>query len=145
MVYGRVYAIRSHQTTDIYIGSTEQILCKRMSDHRKDYKRYLNYGIYDITSIEILKHEDAYIELIYEGEFESKYALKRKEGEYQRSMDCVNRCVAGQTQQESKQKYRENKNFKQKITCECGSIICIGAKSLHLKSIKHQLFLQNSK
>lgn len=106
MVYGRVYAIRSHQTTDIYIGSTKQILCKRMSDHRRDYKRYLNKTFGYITSYELLKHEDAYIELIYEGEFESQNALERKEGEYQREMDCVNKLIAGRTQ---KERYNDNK------------------------------------
>ena len=106
MVYGRVYSIRSHQTTDIYIGSTKQILCKRMSDHWRDYRRYLNKNIKYLTSFELLKFTDAYIELIYEGEFESQNALERKEGEYQREMDCVNKVISGRTQKEY---YEENK------------------------------------
>jgi hypothetical protein len=106
MVFGRVFTIRSHQTTDIYIGSTKQILCKRMSDHWRDYRRYLNKNIKYLTSFELLKFADAYIELIYEGEFESQNALERKEGEYQREMDCVNKVIAGRTQKEY---YEENK------------------------------------
>jgi hypothetical protein len=106
MVYGRVYSIRSHQTTDIYIGSTTQILSKRMADHRSNYKKYLN-GTFDyVSSFEILQYKDCYIELLFEGEFESKNALDRKEGEYQREMNCVNKNIAGRT---PKERYEENK------------------------------------
>jgi hypothetical protein len=107
MVYGRVYSIRSHQTTDIYIGSTTQILCKRMVDHRYGYKYYLNKKSKYVSSYEILKHEDAYIELIYEGEFESKNALTKKEGEYIRDMDCVNKRIEGRTQKEWHEEHKE--------------------------------------
>jgi hypothetical protein len=121
MVYGRVYSIRSHQTPDIYIGSTIQTLSRRMAYHRADYKAYLNEKQHYISSYEILQYNDAYIELLFEGEFESKNALQKKEGEYQREMDCVNKQIAGRTQQEyyednkehiveyQKQYYEENK------------------------------------
>jgi len=121
MVYGRVYSIRSHQTDDIYIGSTIQTLSQRMTDHRADYKQYLNKNPRYVTSYEILQYNDAYIELLFEGEFESRNALDRKEGEYQRSMDCVNKRIEGRTKQEhyednkeeilvkNKQYYKENK------------------------------------
>jgi hypothetical protein len=109
MVYGRVYSIRSHQTTDIYIGSTTQILCKRMADHRAGYKQYIkkNKKYHYITSFEILKHADAYIELIYEEEFESKNALAKKEGDYIRQLDCVNKKIEGRTKQEYKEDNKE--------------------------------------
>ena len=61
MVYGRVYTIRSHQTDDIYIGSTTQTLSQRMTDHRKNYKQYLDKKRNYITSYEIVQYEDAYI------------------------------------------------------------------------------------
>jgi hypothetical protein len=111
MVYGRVYSIRSHQTTDIYIGSTTQILCKRMADHRRNYKQYLNKKQHYITSYEIVKYEDAYIELLFEGEFESIDALRKKEGDCQRSMKCVNQLIAGRT---PKEHYEENTNLYKK-------------------------------
>ena len=108
MVYGRVYSLRTHQSPNIYIGSTTQILCKRMSDHRKDYKRFLNTSAEYVSSYEIIRYEDAYIELIFEGEFESVNALRKKEGEYQREMDCVNKNIAGRTAEE----YREDNKEK---------------------------------
>jgi hypothetical protein len=121
MVYGRVYAIRSHQTTDIYIGSTKQILSKRMSDHRKEQKLYLKTNKKYMTSFDIIKYKDAYIEILFEGEFESINALRAKEGEYIREMECINKRIEGRTQQEyyednkphileeAKEYYRENK------------------------------------
>jgi hypothetical protein len=42
---GKVYAIRSHQTDEVYIGSTVERLSARMSKHRADYKRYGNLDI----------------------------------------------------------------------------------------------------
>ena len=105
MVFGRAYAIRSHQTKDLYIGSTTQTLSMRMARHRCVYKRYLNQAYHYVTSFEILQYE-SYIELLFKGEFESKDELRKKEVEYIREMECVNRCVAGRTQQEY---YEENK------------------------------------
>ena len=106
MVFGRVYSIRSNQTKDIYIGSTTQPLSKRMVNHRTSYKVYLDKKQHYITSFEIIKHGDAYIELVFEGEFESKDELRKKEGEYQREMNCVNKKIEGRTRKEY---YDENK------------------------------------
>jgi hypothetical protein len=171
MVFGRIYTLRSHQTTDIYIGSTTQTLSQRMTDHRKNYKSYLNGTFAYITSYEILQYEDAYIELLFEGEFESKYALKQKEGKYQREMDCVNKHIAGRTKQEYEEEHKEQKkesgkryrnkhqySIKQyfiknketiskqrstKIKCECGSTICKGDILKHKQTQKHQRFIQS--
>lgn len=107
MVYGRVYSIRSHQTSEIYIGSTTQILCKRMSDHRNDYVQYLNKNRNFVSSFEIMQYNDAYIELLFQGEFESGDFLRKKEGEYIREMDCVNKNIAGRTKQEYRVENRE--------------------------------------
>ena len=32
---GKIYCIRSHQTDNIYIGSTTQKLCVRMAEHKR--------------------------------------------------------------------------------------------------------------
>ncbi len=176
MIFGRVYSIRSHQTNDIYIGSTTQLLSKRMVNHRDNYKQYLRTKKMYVSSFEILKYNDAFIELIFEGEFESKDALRKYEGQSIREHECVNKRIAGRTRQEydidnkdhllevSKNYKEKNKERilqvqkkygdthkeqkaeyrKQKITCECGSIICIGDKSTHFKTKKHQAFLHDS-
>jgi hypothetical protein len=71
-----------------------------MSDHRSDYKNYLDGKHNYVSSYEILKHGDAYIELIYEGEFESKSEMQKREGQEIRETNCVNKYIAGRTYQE---------------------------------------------
>jgi len=114
MVYGYVYSLRTHQTPDIYIGSTTQSLSRRISNHRNCYKQYSTEkkGNY-VSSYEIVKYGDAYIELEFEGEFESKNALHRKEGEYIREKNCVNKRIEGRTKQEYAKDNKEHiSNYK---------------------------------
>lgn len=102
-----IYAIRSHKTDKIYIGSTCTPLYKRFYEHKKKYKAWLNDNTkYYTTSYEILKFDDAYIELYEEYPCENKKQLHRKEGEVIRAVDCVNKMVAGRTYKEY---YNENK------------------------------------
>jgi len=49
-----------------------------MSSQRNSHKKYLNKTQHYITSFKILHYKDAYIELLFEGEFESKDALRKK-------------------------------------------------------------------
>ena len=37
-----IYTIRSPYTNKFYIGSTTQILCKRLANHKSNYNSYLN-------------------------------------------------------------------------------------------------------
>ena len=59
----KIYTIRSPQTDKYYIGSTTQILCKRLTNHKTDYDRYLKGIYYNIRSFKIIELGDAYIEL----------------------------------------------------------------------------------
>src|SRR2546430_243205 len=77
---GKIYAIRSYQTDSVYYGSTTQTLTERLSLHKSDYKRYLNGNFHFITSFEILKYDDCYIELVEEYPCESKNELEKREG-----------------------------------------------------------------
>lgn len=93
-----IYTIRSHQTTKYYIGSTTQTLSRRLSEHIRDYKKYLNNTKY-ISSCEILKYSDYYIELLLAYPCNNKDELRRKEGELirQYKSDLVNIFIAGRT------------------------------------------------
>ena len=104
---GSIYVIRSHQTTDIYIGSTIQLLCQRMASHKRDYKKWIQGEYHNVSSFDILKYDDAYIELIEEGIFESKQLLHAKEGHYIRTMDCVNKNIPCRTQIEWREDNKE--------------------------------------
>jgi hypothetical protein len=113
---GKIYSIRSHQTDKYYIGSTCLGLCQRLHKHRKNYKSYLNDKGNYISSIEILKYEDHYIELLEDFSCKSKRELEKREGELQRQYknDIVNNYYAHNTPEQLKEQqkiYQEiNKN-----------------------------------
>ena len=103
---GKVYAIRSHQTEQVYIGSTVERLSARMSKHRSDYKRYKAGKVRDITSFKMLDYPDAYIELLEKHPCLCREELERLEGQYIRAEpNSVNKIVPGRTQAEY---YRDN-------------------------------------
>lgn len=97
---GKIYALRTHQSNEIYIGSTCSPLYKRLYQHKTNYNNWLNGKMHYITSYEILKYDDVYIDLIEEYPCENKLQLRKKEGEYQREMDCINKNIAGRTNKE---------------------------------------------
>ncbi len=112
---GKIYSIRSHQTEQIYIGSTTQPLSKRLYEHRQKYRRYKNTGKGGyITSFEILQHEDHYIELVEDCPCDTRQQLVRREGQVIREYNCVNKLIAGRT----KKQYREDNKDKIKQYCE---------------------------
>ena len=93
---GKIYSIRTHQTDIVYIGSTTQELSVRMAGHRRNYRSHLRGKGNGSSSIEILKYEDSYIELIEKCPCVDKSELHRKEGEIIRLTDnAVNKRVAG--------------------------------------------------
>ena len=96
---GKIYAIRSHQTDKIYVGSTcKKYLSGRMSGHLCEYKRYLDADKFTgSVSYEILTHGDAYIELLESYPCDTKDELLSREGHYIRTLDCVNKNIAGRT------------------------------------------------
>lgn len=90
---GKIYAIRSYKTDDIYIGSTIMTLSKRMAKHRV-MKTF-------VSSQLILEHGDAYIELIELCPCNSKEELEKREGELIRATpNTVNMKIAGRTRDE---------------------------------------------
>jgi hypothetical protein len=98
---GFIYIIRSHQTDDVYYGSTTRMLCIRMAEHRRDYKNWLKgTRKYNNSSFNIIQYDDAYIELVDEIEFSNKQELKAREGQYIRENNCVNKCIPCRTNKE---------------------------------------------
>lgn len=85
---GKIYAICSFKTDKIYIGKTIQPLHKRFYQHMDSFRR----GNMECSSSEIIKHGDAYIELIEQYPSCSKTQLTKKENEHIRKNKdiCVN-------------------------------------------------------
>lgn len=109
---GKIYAIRSHQTTNIYIGSTTRPLSQRLGKHRYCYNNNLNK-----SSMHILKYPDYYIELIETFACNSKDELEKKEGEYIRQFKdiCVNVIYPQRTPAEYYEDHKDEiKEYKKK-------------------------------
>lgn len=107
-----VYAIRSHQTDKFYIGSTRTPMYKRMSQHRRNYKQWCSDNTQKyVSSYEIVKYDDAYIELIEECPCENAAQLHKKEGEHIRLNHdmCVNIVIAGRKWDDY---YKDNKEHR---------------------------------
>ena len=96
----KIYKIWSPQTEQIYIGATVQSLSKRMAEHRKPLSTTSSSKI-------IINLGDAKIELIEEFPCNNKMESDKKEGEYIRNLDCVNKQIAGRTGKEWRE---DNKN-----------------------------------
>jgi hypothetical protein len=106
---GKIYAIRSYLTDKIYIGSTCDLLHKRLYGHKKDNERDR------VTkSKEIIDLGDAYIELIENYPCKDRNELVAREGHHIRSNNCVNKKVEGRTRKEIQKAYNDANKEKRK-------------------------------
>jgi len=118
---GKIYSIRSYSTDKFYIGSTIQPLHKRLYHHKKDYVRFsINNKYHYVSSFEIIKLDDCYIELLEEYKCENKNQLNRREGEMIRKYKdmCVNKYIAGRTDKEYSSDNKEKINLNSKVYYE---------------------------
>ena len=84
----KIYVIKSPNTDKIYIGSTIQSLKKRFGDHYSFYNNNTN----NTSSKEIIKCNDAYIELLEQYKCNNEYELRLRENYYIKinKNNCVN-------------------------------------------------------
>jgi hypothetical protein len=156
----KIYSIRSFQTEKIYIGSTCQPLQYRFHEHKRNYKGFLMGKRNYTSSQEILKYGDAYIELIHETPCNSRMELAKYEGQFIRSMNCVNKQIEGRTNRERyydnqeerkeygkkyyyKNKKEINKKKCKKYICICGKTATAVHKNRHDKTKKHRQYIFN--
>ena len=104
---GKIYKIRNEITDDIYVGSTCNLLCKRMVQHRAYHanQKYRNIRLYKLMNE--IGVEEFHIELIELFPCSSKDELRAREGHFIRSMGNLNHKIGGRTQQEY---YADNKD-----------------------------------
>ena len=121
---GKIYKIVSDLTDKIYIGSTCQPLCKRISKHRNNFKSFKEgkYGLN--TSFEIIKLGNYFIVLIENVECDNKEQLFARERYYieLHKDNCVNKYIPTRSIKEwtddnkaDRKKYQEKYYFGLKI------------------------------
>jgi len=158
----KIYRIVDNSTGLQYIGSTTQPLAKRLFEHRKNYRTWVNKdrptgtSSYYMTSFEILEGGNETIEIIEKCDVSSRDELRAREGHWIRELECVNKLVAGRTRQEwlaanredilaqRKEYYEANKEAisarqkkwkRETVRCEiCGSTVTKGNYSTHKKA-----------
>jgi hypothetical protein len=150
----KVYLLRSHNTDKVYVGTTTRKLSDRFSEHKHRTKHY------NCSSKEIFEYGDCYIELYKKYPCNDKEELRQIEGEVIRELDCVNKIIAGRTDEQYKEdnrvelrtkqkiyteknreeinkKQREDPRRSEKIECECGLFISRRNIANHKKTKTH--------
>ena len=97
---GKIYKITDIGYNKCYIGSTCEELSMRMARHRAGFKQFLNDNKKHIRSYDLFNEygvENCKIELIEYYKCDSLAELRKREGEHIKSIDCVNKYVAGRT------------------------------------------------
>jgi hypothetical protein len=107
--HAKIYAIRAPGTNSVYIGSTtNRYLCRRLAQHRNDYKRFKEGKEHYRWSFKLLEHEGHYIELVEKVSCSSIEELRKREGELIRTTaNCINWYVAGRTTAEYQKEHEE--------------------------------------
>lgn len=92
---GKIYTIRCKLDTSlIYVGSTTQKLCDRMTSHRNNPHNGTHFYSH------VKDWNDWYIELYEDFPCERREQLVKREGEITRQIGTLNKNIAGRTRQE---------------------------------------------
>ena len=106
---GKIYCIRVNDSDKIYIGSTVNSLCRRMTGHRDTFKKWKDGNWSYCSSYELFLIGTPYIELIEIYPCNSKEELHKREGEIIRNtVNCVNKSIPSRTYKEW---YEANKSI----------------------------------
>ena len=105
----KVYKIVCNVTGLVYIGSTIQKLSKRLSNHRCDYKKYLNNKHSYVSSFKIIENDNNNIFLIEDCPCERKEQLHARERYWIENIQCVNMTIPTRTIKEWYEDNKENK------------------------------------
>ena len=161
---GKIYKLVCDETNLTYIGSTTQSLSKRFNEHKSDKKKNRLKTISNMIEPKIYLIEDYpcerkeqlnmreryFIEnmecinknipcrTFKEHYLDNKEKICKKTNEYYWNNKEKHNELTRKNYEKNKEKISERQ--KEKITCECGEIICRGSKSKHIKSFKHISF-----
>jgi len=102
----KIYKIYNDVNNETYVGSTYNMLCKRMEKHRSHRFQYAQRPLYKLMNE--LGVEKFHIELVEDYPCENKEQLRKREGHYIREMGTLNIVIEDRTRQE----YREDNKEK---------------------------------
>jgi hypothetical protein len=106
---GKIYKIVCNITGKCYIGSTCcPKLSQRLSQHRQDFKAFLNGKRSYVTSYDILERGNYEITLLESFPCNNKEELLKREREYIETLECVNKLIPIRDIEEKKTLQRIN-------------------------------------
>ena len=160
---GQIYKIVDNGFNKCYIGSTVETLAQRMTKHRNHYKMHKEgkrtyihlFKLFDEFGVENCK-----IYWIEDYACNSKKELEAREGHHIQIIDCVNKRIEGRSKQQwnedNIEKVREWKRQWEidnwdyikttrsiEVKCDCGAVVFKPQFNRHLKTKKHQQYLQS--
>ena len=167
---GKIYKIIDNTNDNLYIGSTCCSLKRRLSVHKSHYKMFLKGLCGNVTSFDIIKNNDFEMIKIEDCNIKTKDELKARERYYIENNECLNKVIPGRSRKEYrvankekinekiKEYYIDNKDkvnikckeyydankdkINEKFECVCGGKYTYCHKSHHIKSKKHQKYLE---
>ena len=156
---GQIYKVVSPDFSKCYIGSTTEGIKKRLIRHKAAYNSIKRYNKkLDNTCFQLFDEygvENCKIYWIEDWHCQSKKELEAREGYWIETTECVNRCIAGRSNEQWRRDHIEEKKAydkkrreekkeeisareKEPYNCPCGCIIQRTEKARHCKSKKHQ-------
>ena len=130
---GKIFAIRSHSTDDIYISSTCQTLARRFEGIKKNFKQYQKTNKNFQPVYDIVGRNDCYIELLEHFNCSSRDELKARENFYIRQTQS-NKCL---------NKNKLNSEMLNIYLCPCGGFYT--DKLFHEQENKHLQYIKLEK
>ena len=111
-----IYRIVLENDSRVYIGSTTNSLCRRMTGHRDTFKRWIDGRWSYCSSYELFMDGIPRIELVEEFPCNSRAELHKREGEIIRATaNCVNKLFSGRPYKEWYAANRERLAEKQRM------------------------------
>ena len=152
----KIYKIVDNTNDNIYIGSTCKSLKKRLSEHKCGYRRFLKGLFNNVKSFDIIKNNNYKIELLEDCDIKTKQELLARERFFIQNNNCLNKKIPGRTDKEYREANKDKldnfhkaynetnkEKLKEKFICVCGGNYTHSQKSTHIKTNKHQKFLES--
>lgn len=131
---GIIYKLECCITGEVYYGSTQYSLNKRMTEHKSNCKRWKEGKTNYTTSYQIIDRGNYSYSLIETVEYEEKKQLEARERFYIENNECINKCVIGRTVKEYYEANKEAILERQKAYDK--------ANKEHRNELRRQLYLK---